>query len=98
MPASYEAGASWRGVLARRPDDIMSLSWTRAKINSRLARYEEAGGGEPQTSEALWEFNYGVQATPWLLVRPGVQYGIRPGGYDSRPNTVIFVGHLQVTL
>jgi porin len=98
IPAYYEAGTSWRGLLASRPDDILSLSWTKAKINSRLARYEAATGTEPQTSEELWELNYGVQATPWLLVRPGVQRVIRPGGYDTRPNSWVFVGHLQVTL
>lgn len=98
MPAYYEAGTSWRGVLAARPDDILSLSWTQAKINSRLARYQIANGDEPQTREGLWEVNYGVQVTPWLLVRPSVQYVVRPGGYDSRPDSVVFAAHLQVTL
>jgi porin len=98
IPSYYEAGSSWRGVLASRPDDILSLSWTKARINSRLARYQAANGAEPQTSEELWELNYGVQVAPWLLVRPAVQYVIRPGGYDSRPDAVVFVGHLQVIL
>jgi porin len=98
IPAYYEAGTSWRGILASRPDDILSFSWTKAHINSRLANYEAANGNEPQTSEELWEANYSVQATPWLMVRPAVQYVIRPGGYDSRPNAVVFVGHFQVTL
>ncbi len=98
IPAYYEAGSSWRGILASRPDDILSLSWTRAKINSRLARYEADNGSEPQTSEELWELNYGVQATPSILLRPTVQYVIRPGGYNSRPDSWVFAGHLQVTL
>jgi porin len=98
IPSYYEAGTSWRGILASRPDDILSVSWTKASINSRLARYQAANGAEPQTSEELWEVNYGVQVAPWLLVRPAVQYVIRPGGYDSRPDAVVFVGHLQVIL
>ncbi|AXB78500.1 carbohydrate porin [Novosphingobium sp. P6W] len=98
IPAYYELGSSWRGPLASRPDDILSLSWTKAKINSRLARVEEMDGDEVQTSEELWELNYGTQVAPWLLVRPGIQYVVRPGGYDSRPNTVVFVWHFQATL
>ncbi|UAJ08974.1 carbohydrate porin [Glacieibacterium megasporae] len=48
-----------------------------------------------QSNEQMWELNYGVQATSWLLVRPGIQYVIRPGGFSNRPDAVVFAGHLQ---
>jgi porin len=98
MPSYFELGSSWRGPLESRPDDIMSLSWTKANINSRLADSEKAAGSDVQTSEELWEFNYGAQIAPWLLVRPAVQYVVRPSGYANRPNAVVFVWHFQATL
>ncbi|WP_093016508.1 carbohydrate porin [Sphingobium sp. YR768] len=98
MPSYMEAGSSWRGIAASRPEDILSVSWTKANINTRLADAQLLAGNPVQTSEELWELNYGVQLSPWLLIRPGIQYVVRPGGYDERPNSVVFVGHLQATL
>lgn len=92
---SYEAGSSWRGVLASRANDILSVSWNRVDISARLRDAQEQTGANAQTNEQMWEVNYGVQVTRWLLARPGIQYVIRPGGYSSRPNAVVFAGHLQ---
>jgi porin len=94
---SYEAGASWRGVLASRADDILSVSWNRVDVNSRLIDAQERTGADPQSNEQMWELNYGVQVTHWLLARPGIQYVIRPGAFASRPDAVVFAGHLQAT-
>ena len=94
----YEAGASWRGLVPSRGDDIASLGWAQANINPRLRRLEQQAGAPGQTNEQIVELNYGVQATRSLLVRPTVQYVIRPGGYSGRPNTFVFVLHVQATL
>lgn len=94
---SYEAGSSWRGVLASRPDDIFSVSWNRVDVNSNLRDAERRAGKDVQSNEQMWEVNYGVQVTRWFLARPAVQYVIRPGGYTSRPNTAVFACHLQAT-
>ena len=51
-----------------------------------------------QHDEQMVELNYGIQATPWLLIRPTVQYVIRPGAYATRPDTSVFVLHMQATL
>jgi porin len=95
---SYEGGASWRGITASRPDDILSVAWVEVNINSRVREAQALAGQEVQTNEQMWEVNYGVQVRPWLLVRPGVQYVIRPGGYDSRPDTAVFLCLFQATL
>lgn len=94
----YEAGSSWRGPFASRPNDILSVSWTEANLNSRVTEAERRTGHDVQTHEEMWELNYGVQVRPWLLVRPGVQYLIRPGGYASRPNTIVVAWHFQAAL
>jgi porin len=93
----YEAGASWRGPLAVRPDDIISLGWAQANINPRLRRVQQEAGKPAQTDEQIAELNYTVQATPWLVVRPGVQYVVRPSGYETRPDTAVVTLHLQAT-
>lgn len=93
----YEAGASWRGIIPSRGDDIASLGWVRININPRLRQAQTDAGNPAQTDEQLWELNYGAQVAPWLLLRPGLQYVIRPGAYDNRPDTFVFTVHLQAT-
>ena len=95
LPTYYELGSSWRGPFASRPDDILSVSGTHANINSRVRDAERLAGKDVQTYEQMWELNYGVQVRPWLLVRPAVQYVVKPGGYQSRPDTAVFVCHFQ---
>lgn len=95
----YEAGASSRGVFPSRPLDILSLGWVRADINPRFQFHLAEAGLPIQTNEQLIELNYGVQVTPSLLFRPGVQYDIRPGATSAHhPNTWVFGFHIQLTL
>jgi porin len=93
----YEAGLSWRGPAPSRHDDWVSLGWMEANINAALRAAEERAGKPGQSNEQLIELNYSCQAMPWLLVRPAIQYAVRPGGYSGRPDTVIFSAHIQVT-
>lgn len=95
---SYEAGASWRGPFRGRGDDIASISWVRLDLNSRLRAQQRAMGQSEQTNEQLIELNYGVQMGHWLVVRPALQYVIRPGGYSERPDTAVMTLHVQATL
>ncbi len=94
----YEAGLSFRGPLRGRGDDVLSLGWVLAQINGRLGRAEQGAGEPARSSEQLVELNYGAQVTRWLLLRPAVQYAIRPGALATRPNTAIFTLHVQATL
>jgi porin len=95
---SWEAGLSWRGLVASREDDALSLAWNRLDISDRLASYQRLTGKEVQTDEQFVELNYGVQVTRWLVLRPAVQYVARPGGYDSRPDSWVFTLQAQATL
>ena len=94
----YEAGLSFRGPLGSRGDDVLSVGWVLGQINGRLSRAGRDAGQPPKSSEQLVELNYAAQATRWLLVRPAVQYAIRPGALATRPNTVLFTLHVQATL
>ena len=94
---SYEAGATWRGLIPGRKDDYASVSWVQLNVNSAVGRLQALAGKPVQTDEQLFELNYGVQAAPWLLVRPALQYVTRPGAYSDRPDTFVFSMHLQAT-
>jgi porin len=98
MRHSWEAGLSWRGTLANRDDDVVSFAWTRLDISDRVRRTEELAGKPPQTNEQLFELNYGAQLAPWFLLRPAIQYVVRPGAYATRPDSLVFTLHVQATL
>ena len=94
--STYEAGASLRGAFGR-DDDIVSLSWIRLNVNGRVRDAERRAGKPVQSDEQLVELKEttGWQAEPWLLVRPSIQYVVRPGALDTRPDTVVFAAHVQ---
>jgi porin len=87
---------SWRGPLPGRNDDVVSFGWVQENINSSLRWREERLGKPGQTNEQLFEVNYGWLAAPSVLVRPALQYAVRPGGYSTRPDTFVFSVHFQV--
>jgi len=77
---------------------VLSLAWTRLDISDRLAQYQRITGKDVQSNEQFVELNYGVQVTPWLILRPAVQYVARPGAYESRPDSWVFTLQAQATL
>jgi porin len=48
------------------------------------------------SAEQLIELGYGYQATPWLTLRPNVQYIIEPGAFSGRDIDNALVIGLQV--
>lgn len=91
---TFEAGASLRGMFGR-DDDIISASWIGLNINDRIRDLQRREGKPVQSEEQMIEVNYTWQVARWLLIRPAVQYVIRPGAYATRPDTVVFAGHVQ---
>ena len=57
-----------------------------------------AGADYPNLSNAeqLIELSYGYQATPWLNLRPDVQYIIEPGAFSGQDIDNALVLGLQV--
>lgn len=87
-------GVIVKGPFAARPDDFISLGYFREGVNHRKVSAEEAlraqqnsplpgltnFQGLPDGVEAM-EVGYGLQATPWLRIRPNVQYLHNPGAF-----------------
>jgi porin len=71
---------------SKRDADFVSLVFLYGHYNSRLTQFQEdlnivtPGVVGIQTFESVVEVDYGIAVTPWLQVRPNLQYVIRPRG------------------
>lgn len=97
------AGGAWQGVFPGRDHDFLSFMLAHAHINPRLTRFQRdedimsPGSIGVQTYEGVAEVDYGAAVTPWLMLRPNLQYIIRPGGTGARPNALVLGLYTQVT-
>jgi porin len=88
------AGASWRGPWQGRPRDELGVGLAYAEIgdayvdsatagNPLVAGPGAAGYVPPQSDEWNAELYYGIHMTPWLTLRPNLQYLVHPGANDA---------------
>lgn len=83
-----DAGIAWHGTFRSRPNDVLALGYTYNKINPRLYTFEQElqgyGYDVPLNGvEQALELNYSMQLTPWMTLRPGIQYVMNPSGESS---------------
>jgi porin len=96
-------GGHYQGLFRGRPDDVLSFMAASARINPRLTRYQrerdrvDPGALPIQTRESVLEVDYGARITPWLVLRPNLQYVIRPNGTGRIPNAFVIGLYTQVT-
>lgn len=86
---SILGGLIVKGPLSARPHDFIELGYSRLILNHRLIRYQEATNPtltDLSTGESVMEIGYGLQATPWLLVHPNIQYIMDPGTFSYNKN------------
>jgi porin len=88
-------GLFYTGPFDARPQDDLGFAVGRTRVNSRVAdgqRLQNGIGLGPvavQTSEYPVELYYSIHATPWLMMRPNLQYIHHPGGTGERENAVV---------
>jgi porin len=58
---------------------------------------QHAAGVAGQTNETDIELNYHAQLTPWLYLRPNVQYVFKPNGLNSIQNALVLGTELGIT-
>jgi porin len=86
------AGVTWKGALAARPDDTVGIGIGYARIGDRARRFDGdvaffSGSSFPiRTSETVLEVTYQAPVTPWLTVQPDFQYIFNPSGGVPNPN------------
>lgn len=91
----YYAGAYYQGTFLHRDNDFVSLLFSHGGFNSRLTQYQEdrnivsPGAVGIQKYENVAEMDYAIAVTPWLQIRPNLQYIMRPGGTGQVPNAFV---------
>jgi len=68
------AGVVWTGAIPGRDDDVMGLGVTSVLLS------DEAGSGFTDNTETAFELFYRLQITPFLSIKPDLQYIVNPGG------------------
>ncbi|MCP1625136.1 carbohydrate porin [Pseudomonas nitroreducens] len=87
----YGAGVVLYKPFDGRPKDTLAFGYGRAVLNPRSREVQEdnaVANGETfpnlDSGEQLIELSYGYQATPWLTLRPDLQYVIEPGAFSGQ--------------
>ncbi|MGA2553084.1 MAG: carbohydrate porin [Burkholderiaceae bacterium] len=88
-------GLLYKGPLAARPQDDLGIAVGRTHVNSRVADGESLENAiddlalPVQGSEYPIELYYTFNATPWLALRPNIQYIAQPGGTTQNRDVVV---------
>jgi porin len=86
------AGATWKGAVASRPNDTVGIGIGFARIGDRARRLDGdvaffTGTPYPiRTSETVLEVTYQAPVTPWLTLQPDFQYIFNPSGGVPNPD------------
>lgn len=106
----YSAGFVLTAPFESRPKDAISIGYGKAVYNRNsrnndIASLQAAGdyAGADSVSgldraEQLVELTYSLQATPWLSVRPSLQYIKEPGAFTNKQITDAWVAGVQVKI
>jgi porin len=99
----YGAGVVLYKPFEGRPRDTVALGYGRAGPNPRSRDVQALAAFNADrpypgldSAEQLIELSYGYQATPWLTLRPDVQYIIEPGAFSGESIDDALILGLQV--
>jgi porin len=82
------AGMSWTGAIPRRDKDMAGLGVTWARLSDK-AEFAE-------NHETAIEWFYKIWVTPWLSLKPDLQYIINPSGGGAVSD--VLVGTVRVDM
>ncbi|WEK30661.1 MAG: carbohydrate porin [Candidatus Pseudomonas phytovorans] len=103
----YSLGLVKQKPFASRPHDAISFGYGRAVINPRTRDAQEAAAAPTEdvavvagldSGEQVLELNYGAQVTPWLLLRPDLQYYIEPGAFFGKQRGNALAAGVQIKM
>jgi porin len=89
IPYYLNGGLIYEGLIPCRPNDKTSLGMYSAWFSSSMRSAERSAGLASQTNETDIEFNHQVQLTPYLYLRPNIQYVIKPNGLNGIRNALV---------
>jgi porin len=82
-------GLTWTGPLPFRADDALG-------VGANYARLSNDAPGLTATFELAIELFYRIQVTPFLSIKPDLQYIINPGGIHGQGDALVGTVRLQV--
>jgi porin len=87
---TQQIGIRYLGLLDDHPTDMLGLGVNRIHVNDR---YRDGIYNKKalinEDAEYNIELNYSHYVTPWLMLRPVVQYVIQPGATDQVDNALV---------
>lgn len=104
----YSTGMVFNAPFTSRPNDSVALGFGRAVYNSasrnQTIRYLATSGAITAADnlsgaaigEAILEMTYTLQATPWLSIRPSLQYIKNPGTFSNKSINNAWVTGVQL--
>lgn len=87
-----DVGATYKGIIPGRDDDVLGLAFGYAKISDRASDLDRdirrfSGQNTPiRDYEAVIELTYQFALAPWWILQPDLQYIMHPGGNILPPN------------
>lgn len=78
---SQQLGLKYIGLFDGHPNDILGFAVNRVHVNERYRAPKAAVLN--QSAEYNMELNYSYYPTPWLMLRPLVQYVVHPGATNK---------------
>jgi len=81
-PQAWAAGLVYTGPLPGRDEDALGIGLAQVRFSDRLRATED------RDQETAWELYYRLQAAPWLVLQPDLQYVHQPNG-DGRDALVV---------
>jgi porin len=98
VPFYVNGGLIAKGPWAARPNDSAQFGFIYGDFTAVPGGTDATGDGPLMTYEAVLEWSYLIQVTPWLQVQPDVQYVIRPGGTGAIADALVLGAQIAVTL
>lgn len=93
----FDTGLVYTGLIPGRDEDQIGLAFGFADLTNGAAQTLFDEGSREVGYEAVLEFTYVAQITPWLSIQPDAQYIIRPGGTGDLGNAFVVGGRVAVT-
>lgn len=97
-----QVGAIYAGPFDARPQDAAAIGFSELHVNPALSKnqrqhntvnsvndYNDPAFQPVQRAEYAAEIHYDFKLTPWLLLRPNIQYLANPGGVYEVDNATV---------
>jgi len=89
MTYYFSSGLVAYGPLDSRPKDFVAFGLAYGAYSSQLRSGQSANATvKPQFYEMTVELSYGIQVLPGLIIQPGAQMLVNPGGSPSTPSAL----------